>query len=61
MLYAGVTVDDPRVKAALAWLRKHYTEKENPGLGNSGLYYYHYMGKLLNALDEPLFEDASGG
>ena len=30
-LYAGVSKDDPHVKAAVAWVRKHYTLDENPG------------------------------
>ena len=30
-LYAGVSKDDPRVKAAVEWVRKHYTVTENPG------------------------------
>jgi squalene-hopene/tetraprenyl-beta-curcumene cyclase len=41
MIYAGLSPDDPRVKAALAWLKAHYSLDENPGLGDSGLYYYY--------------------
>ena len=33
MIYAGLKADDPRVKAAVAWLRKNYDLKNNPGLG----------------------------
>jgi len=40
MIFAGLTADDPRVKAALSWLARHYTLDENPGLGDAGLYYY---------------------
>lgn len=32
-LYAGVGKDDPRVKAAVAWIKRHYTLAENPGMG----------------------------
>ena len=32
-LYAGVSKDDPRVKAAVDWIRRHYTLDENPGMG----------------------------
>jgi squalene-hopene/tetraprenyl-beta-curcumene cyclase len=39
-LYAGLTKDDPRVRAAYDWLRRHYSTEENPGMGASGLYYY---------------------
>ena len=41
VVYAGLTADDPRVKAALAYVEKHYTLDENPGMGQLGLY-YHY-------------------
>ena len=41
MIYAGLTADDPRVKAALDYIAKHYTLDENPGLGQKGLYYYY--------------------
>jgi len=60
-LYAGVGKDDPRVKAAVAWIRKHYSLKENPGLGQAGIYYYyHTLSKALNALGEESFADAAG-
>jgi squalene-hopene/tetraprenyl-beta-curcumene cyclase len=60
-LYAGVDKDDPRVKAALAWVRRHYTLEENTGQGQSGLYYYyHTFGKAMAALGDDLFEDAAG-
>ena len=41
MIYAGLTADDPRVKAAYDYITKHYTLDENPGLGQQGLYYYY--------------------
>jgi squalene-hopene/tetraprenyl-beta-curcumene cyclase len=60
-LYAGVGRDDARVKAALDWIRKHYTVDENPGMGKAGLYYYyHVFSKAMDALGEPNFEDAKG-
>lgn len=40
MIYAKVSKDDPRVKAAVEWARKHYTLSENPGMGPEGHYYY---------------------
>ncbi len=40
MLYAKLSKDDPRVKAAVEWAAKHYTLDENPGIGQAGLYYY---------------------
>lgn len=49
MLYAGLDQDDPRVKAAMDWIQKNYTVKENPGLGDAGLYYYYHL--FAKALD----------
>jgi hypothetical protein len=61
MIYAGLTADDPRVKAATKWLRDHYSLTENPGMGQNGVYYYyHTMGKALAALGQHEFEDAAG-
>jgi squalene-hopene/tetraprenyl-beta-curcumene cyclase len=60
-LYAGVSKDDPRVKAAVGWIRRHYTLDENPGMGQAGLfYYYHTFGKAMAALGEDQFEDDKG-
>ncbi len=61
MLYAGVGQDDPRVKAAVLWVRKHYDLKSNPGLGTAGLYYYyHLFAKALHAAGENTFLDSDG-
>lgn len=50
-IYADLDKDDPRVKAAFAWLEKNYTLDENPGMGAQGLYYYyHTMAKTLASL-----------
>jgi hypothetical protein len=60
-LYAGVSKDDPRVKGAVGWIRRHYTLDANPGMGQAGLYYYyHTFGKAMAALGEDRFEDAKG-
>jgi squalene-hopene/tetraprenyl-beta-curcumene cyclase len=60
-LYAGVKKDDPRVKAAIGWIRRHYTLDENAGIGQSGLYYYyHTFAKAMDALGEDHFKDAKG-
>lgn len=61
MIYAGLKPDDPRVKAATEWLRKNYTLRENPGMGQQGLYYYyHTFAKALAAVGQPTFSDAKG-
>jgi squalene-hopene/tetraprenyl-beta-curcumene cyclase len=60
-LYAGVSKDDPRVKGAVSWIRRHYTLNENPGIGQAGLlYYYHTFAKAMAALGDDVFEDAKG-
>ncbi len=60
-LYAGVGKDDKRVKAAVDWVRKHYTVTENPGQKDAGLYYYyHTFAKAMDALGEDPFVDAKG-
>lgn len=61
MIYAGLTKEDQRVKAALTWVQKHYDLTSNPGMGDAGLYYYyHTFAKALatSGLDE--VEDAAG-
>ncbi len=61
-IYAGLTKEDPRVKAAQNWLQSHYSVRENPGMGQQGLfYYYHVFGKTLATLDIEKFEAADGG
>jgi squalene-hopene/tetraprenyl-beta-curcumene cyclase len=61
MIYAGLTPDDPRVKAALDYIQKNYTLDENPGLGQAGLYYYyHTFAKALSLLGRDRIEDAAG-
>jgi hypothetical protein len=61
MIYAGLTKDDPRVKAAYEWIRKNYDVKSNPGMGSAGLfYYYHTFAKALDALGIDEIEDAKG-
>ena len=60
-LYAGVDKNDPRVKAAVNWIRNHYTVEENPGMGQKGLYYYyHTFAKAMHAWGEDPFADAKG-
>jgi squalene-hopene/tetraprenyl-beta-curcumene cyclase len=42
LAYAGLTQDDPRVKAVMDWIKKNYTVEKNPGQGDAGLYYYYH-------------------
>jgi squalene-hopene/tetraprenyl-beta-curcumene cyclase len=71
MIYAGLTHDDPRVKAAFAWISKNFTVDHNPGLevgdpndpnsSKGGLYYYYEtMARALNAYGQPVIVDAAG-
>jgi len=61
MLYAGLGKDDPRVKAAMEWIRKNYDVESNPGMGDAGLYYYyHTFAKTMDVLNIQMFEDAKG-
>jgi squalene-hopene/tetraprenyl-beta-curcumene cyclase len=63
MIFAGVKADDPRVKAAVGWVKKHYTLDVNPGMpvGEQGLYYYYNtFSKALAALDMNEIADDQG-
>ncbi len=69
MIYAGLSKDDPRVKAAWTWIGKNWTLDENPGMrgpgnprsGDSGLfYYYHTLARALRAYGEPIIVSPNG-
>lgn len=61
MIYAGVDQDDPRVKAAVSWIKDHYTLAENPEMGQAGVYYYyHTFAKALDAMQLDVLVDKSG-
>ena len=68
MIYAGLSKDDPRVKAAWNWLRSNWSLEENAGmrLGNPGnakfgmYYYYHTLARALHAYGEPVVVDMQG-
>lgn len=61
MIFAGVGPDDPRVKAAFKWVQMHYDVKSNPGMGDTGLYYYyHTFAKALDAMGVDEVKDADG-
>jgi squalene-hopene/tetraprenyl-beta-curcumene cyclase len=61
LLYAGLSPDDPRVRAAFDWIRRHFTFEENPGLGSQGLYYYfHAMSRALRVAQQHTITDVDG-
>ena len=61
MIYARMQRDDPRVQAAIAWLRRNYTFEENPKMGQQGYYYYlHTLAKALAAYGDDIITDGNG-
>ncbi len=61
LLYAGVSKDDIRIKAAFDWIGRHYDLKSNPGMGQQGLfYYYHVFAKTLDAVGEDFVVEVDG-
>lgn len=68
-LFAGVSKEDPRVKAAVDWISAHWTLEVNPGFdpmidprgGFQGLYYYYLsLAQALNAAEIDVIT-ATGG
>lgn len=65
MLYCGVSKDDPRVKAAMDWIGRHWTLEHNPNMperqSREGLYYYYVVfARALSAYGAPTVRDAHG-
>jgi len=65
MLYAGLSRDDPRVQAALRWIKRYWTLDSNPNMpekrSQEGLfYYYHVFARALSAFGENVITDAAG-
>ena len=61
MIYAGLTADDPRVVAAMQFIRKNYSLTENPGMGHAGqFYYYQTFAKSLKTAEVDILDDAKG-
>jgi squalene-hopene/tetraprenyl-beta-curcumene cyclase len=67
-IYAGLSKDDPRVKAAWDWISKNWSLDENPGMRFSspdhaqyGLFYYYMtLARALNVYDQPVIVDPQG-
>jgi squalene-hopene/tetraprenyl-beta-curcumene cyclase len=65
-IYAGLSKNDPRVRAAFAWISGHFTLDENPGMAAAdpanakfGLYYYYVtLSRALHAYNAPKITDA---
>jgi len=59
--FASLKKGDPRVEAAMNWIRQHYTLDENPGVGQKAVYYYYMVfAKALQAYSDPIVVDAKG-
>ena len=62
MIYANLSKNDVRVKAAYEWVKKNYSTQENPAMGKQGLfYYYQTMAKALDAIGEDVIGTDSNG
>jgi len=64
-LYAKLAPDDPRVTAALDWIKNNYTLERNPGMPEAidqqGLYYYYMtFAKALDAYGQVTLTTADG-
>ncbi len=61
LLFAGLSRDDPRVQAALDWIRQHWTMASNPGMGKQGWFYYlHGLARAMAAGGHTTIIDADG-
>ena len=60
-IYADMDKNDSRYKAAMDWIKKYYTVRENPMQEQAGVYYYfNTFGKTMTILDADTFVDAEG-
>ncbi|MBT3296977.1 MAG: terpene cyclase/mutase family protein [Verrucomicrobia bacterium] len=61
LIYADVSRDDPRVRSAFDWTAKHWSLKENPGMGAEGLYFfYNVLTRSLDAYGQDLVPTSDG-
>lgn len=66
MIYAGLSKEDQRVKAAFDWVSSNWSLDINPGMqfstpdaAKSGLYYYYLtLARALNEYDQPVLQPA---
>jgi squalene-hopene/tetraprenyl-beta-curcumene cyclase len=65
MVYAGLSKDDPRVRAAVDWIKDHWTLEKNPNMPEDqaaeGLFYYfHTFARALDAYGERTLTTSDG-
>jgi len=54
-ILSGVDRSDDRVTSAVAWMNDHHTFTENPGIGQTGLYYYYWTyARAMTLYGKPL-------
>ena len=55
LIHANVSRDDVRVQSAFDWSSRHWSLKENPGMGAQGLYFfYNVLTKSLSAYGQDM-------
>ncbi len=60
-IYAGLSKDDWRVRAAHNWIARNYSVDKNPEMGDQGLYYYYQtMAKALDLYGDDFLTDSTG-
>jgi squalene-hopene/tetraprenyl-beta-curcumene cyclase len=62
LLHAGLTEQDPRVKAAVRWISSNWTLEYNPGTSNAEGQFYFYLAfaKALKAWNQDEITDSKG-
>ena len=61
LIHADVSRDDVRVRSAFDWSVKHWSLKENPGMGGQGLYFfYNVLARTLSVYDRDIIRLADG-
>ena len=61
LIHANVSKDDVRVRSAFDWSARHWSLRENPGMGKQGLYFfYNVLAKALLAYGQDVIPSANG-
>ncbi len=61
LLYADTERDDPRVQAAVEWIKRNYTLEENPVIGAEAHYYYLWnFAKAMQIYGQETLQTADG-
>ncbi|MFC1462290.1 cycloartenol synthase, partial [Verrucomicrobiota bacterium] len=61
LIHANISKDDVRVRSAFDWSVKHWSLRENPGMGKQGIYFfYNVLAKALSAYGRDVIPRADG-